>query len=301
MRLSNHRPILLFVILISILAAAVFSLTRDESGSSGADIAAQKPPMIQLSLEDVLNETGFYLGKDTTVIVPAPPQRESTGATATSETTTVPVSFIVVVDPGHQAKADTRTEPIAPWSSEQKMRVTAGATGKNTGVAESELMLEIAFDLEKELEAKGINVFLTRTRNDVNVSNRQRAEVANSLGADLFIRLHANSSTDETQQGALAICQPEVPQLDGVYQESRKAADIILNTYCEQTGIKNLGVVTRDDITGLNWSRSPAVLIELGFLSNASDEAFLVSSRGRQLVVKALASGIETYLRRKNK
>lgn len=290
---------LLFVILAAVLAVSVFSVSS-RNGESSSDATTQAPPMIQLSLEDVLNETSFYLGKETTVLIPAPPPKETTETPAT-ETTQTTKSFIVVVDPGHQAKADTRTEPVAPWSSEEKMRVTAGATGINSGIPESELMLEIAKMLEAELEKRGVNVFLTRTRNDVNVSNRQRAEVANSLGADLFLRLHANSSTDETQRGALAICQPEVPQLDGVYQESRKAAEIILERYCARTGIKNLGVVVRDDITGLNWSRSPAVLIELGFLSNPSDEAFLISPSGKRLIVEALASGVETYLKSSNK
>lgn len=205
--------------------------------------------------------------------------------------------FLVVIDPGHQARADLTTEKMAPWSTETKAKVTGGATGVATGVKEHELMLEIAILLREELNNLGIRAILTRTRNEVNISNRQRAEVANSLGADLFFRIHANSSTDRNASGAIAFYQPNHPSIAQASEKSKKAAQIILDNYCSKTGLKNLGAFSRSDLTGLNWSKSPAVLLELGFLSNESDEYFLVSDSKKQLIAKSLAEGIAAYLK----
>ncbi len=102
----------------------------------------------------------------------------------------------IVIDPGHQAKGDPSKEPIGPGASETKAKVTTGATGIYTKQKESELALKVALLLEKELKQEGYNVIMTRKTNNINISNSQRAKIANNAKADAFIRIHADSYDD---------------------------------------------------------------------------------------------------------
>ena len=102
----------------------------------------------------------------------------------------------IVIDPGHQAKGDSSKEPIGPGASETKAKVTTGATGIYTKQKESELALKVALLLEKELKQEGYNVIMTRKTNNINISNSQRAKIANNAKADAFIRIHADSYDD---------------------------------------------------------------------------------------------------------
>ena len=102
----------------------------------------------------------------------------------------------IVIDPGHQAKGDSSKEPIGPGASETKAKVTTGATGNYTKQKESELTLKVAQALEKQLKQEGYNVIMTRTTNNINISNSERVSIANNAKADAFIRIHADSYDD---------------------------------------------------------------------------------------------------------
>ncbi len=102
----------------------------------------------------------------------------------------------IAIDPGHQAKGDPSKEPIGPGASETKAKVTTGATGIYTKQKESDLALKVALLLEKELKQEGYNVIMTRKTNNINISNSQRAKIANNAKADAFIRIHADSYDD---------------------------------------------------------------------------------------------------------
>ena len=104
----------------------------------------------------------------------------------------------IVIDPGHQAKGDSSKEPIGPGATETKAKVTTGATGISTKQKESELVFEVSLLLEKALKQQGYNVIMTRTTNNVNISNQERATIANNANADAFIRIHADSYDNST-------------------------------------------------------------------------------------------------------
>lgn len=104
----------------------------------------------------------------------------------------------VVIDPGHQAKGDSSKEPVGPGATETKAKVTTGATGNYTKQKESELVLKVSLLLEKELKNEGYNVIMTRTTNNVNISNSERAKIANEVMAEAFIRIHADSYDDSS-------------------------------------------------------------------------------------------------------
>ena len=113
-----------------------------------------------------------------------------------------PNSAVVVIDPGHQRKGDSTKEANGPGSSTMKARVTYGTTGVATGVTEYILNLDVSMKLKAELENRGYTVYMTRTSHDVNMSNKERAEYGNSVGADAVIRIHANSSDNSSVRGA---------------------------------------------------------------------------------------------------
>ena len=102
----------------------------------------------------------------------------------------------IVIDPGHQTRGDSTKEPIGPGATETKAKVTTGATGISTKQKESELALKVALLLEKALKEEGYNVIMTRTTNNVNISNKERAMIANNADADAFLRIHADSYSD---------------------------------------------------------------------------------------------------------
>ena len=141
-------------------------------------------------------------------------------------------SFVIVIDPGHQAKANLEQEPIGPDARETKYKVTGGTTGVVTGKPEYVLTLEAANLLKAHLEKKGFQVILTRTSHDVDISNRERAEIANRHGADLFVRLHADGSESSTTSGfSVLVPGKENPYTAAVYEDSYRAAQIVLTTY----------------------------------------------------------------------
>lgn len=204
----------------------------------------------------------------------------------------------VCLDPGHQSyEIDmSAQEPDGPGSSVMKAKATSGTQGTFTGIPEYALNLDISLLVRDILEKRGYRVIMTRTDNETAVSNMERAVMAGNEGAEIFVRIHANGDSSHQQSGALALCpsgsNPYVASLSG---ESERLSSCILDTYCRATGFRNLGVQYNDSMTGINWSTVPVTILEMGFMTNESDDTQMANAEFRQIMAAGIADGIDAY------
>lgn len=204
---------------------------------------------------------------------------------------------MIVIDAGHQQTANEEKEPIGPAATETKVKATPGNTGVSTGIAEYELTLQIAQKLETELTARGYNVKMIRTSNDVDISNATRAEYANNLNAEAVIKIHANGSTDNTATGVMTVCQTSSnPYNAGIYDKCKDLATDVLSGLLASTGAKSDGIWETDSMSGINWSTVPVTIVEVGYITTASEEALLVTDDYQNKIVKGIADGLDTYV-----
>ena len=201
-------------------------------------------------------------------------------------------SKVVCIDPGHQEHANYDLEPIGPGSSTMKIKVSAGTSGAIAG-PEYAVVLDIGLKLRVLLEDEGTSVVMTRTTNNVDISNSERALMANACNADLFIRLHCNSGSTN---GCFTLHPTNISGwTDDIYDESLKAAQIIQEIYAQDMGIPDLGLTPRSDITGFNWSDVPVILPEMLHMGNAQADALVATDAYRQSMAEALKHGIMEY------
>ena len=205
---------------------------------------------------------------------------------------------IIAIDPGHQGKLNLEQEPIGPGAKETKAKVTAGATGVASGSTEAELVLAIGLKLQEALLQEGYEVVMTRTSQDVDLSNKDRAEIANEAEADVFIRLHLNSISDKSARGALTIA----PSKNNRYLDedtmlaSIALSKIILKDFCKATGIRNRGVTYSNSMSGINWCEVPVCIIEMGFLSNPEEDELFNDDVFQDKCVDGMVKGINDYM-----
>lgn len=203
---------------------------------------------------------------------------------------------VIVIDPGHQAKANNEKEPANPNGDMIKPKVTAGTKGRWSGVSESELVLDISLLLKDELVKRGYDVVLTRETQDVDISNVQRAQIANDLNADAFIRIHADGSLNESVEGVTTICQTkENPYNGDLYYKSFRLSSCLLENVCSETGAKKRHVNETDTMSGINWAKVPVSIIEIGFLTNKKEDLLLQTDEYREKIVTGIANGIDEY------
>ena len=205
---------------------------------------------------------------------------------------------IIVIDAGHQKEGNAEKEPVGPGAEEKQAKVSWGTTGTFTGEMEYELNLQVALLLRDELIERGYSVVMIRETNEVNISNAERAQVANGYIADAFVRIHANGWDDDTKKGAMMVCQTAnnpYPACAAVYPESRLLSDCILDAYCQSTGIKKLYVWETDTKAGTNWSQVPTTILEMGFMTNREDDETMATDEFRKAAAKGIADGLDAY------
>lgn len=209
-----------------------------------------------------------------------------------------PKQHTVVIDAGHQLKGNAEREPIGPDASEMKAKVAGGTSGISTKVPEYQLTLDISLLLKQELTERGYQVIMIREQNDVNISNAERAEIANRSNADIFIRVHANGDNNQSVSGALTIAPSKNNRyVKEIADASRKLSESVITSYCNATGFKNRGVLTSDTMSGINWCKIPVTIIELGFMTNPSEDKAMQNPNTQNRMVSGIADGIDAYFK----
>ena len=167
----------------------------------------------------------------------------------------------------------------------------AGAEGN--GFREQDLVYRIGVLTAEYLRAAGLDVRLSRptAATQLGTSNATslaaRVNDANAWGADYFISLHTNASDSPTPSGSEAL----------VFSQPSAAASLgadILEWLNRLTGLRNRGVVTRSGLYVLRKTRMPAVLLELGFITNPNDARLMHDEP--ELFAEAIYNGLLEYL-----
>ncbi|MGG0657560.1 N-acetylmuramoyl-L-alanine amidase family protein [Rummeliibacillus pycnus] len=205
--------------------------------------------------------------------------------------------IVITIDPGHQQRANIEQEPVAPGSSETKYKATVGSLGVVTKKPEYAITLEFSKMLQKDLKKKGYQVVLTRNSNDVDLSNRDRAKIANKNHSELFIRVHADGAENPNAKG-FSIITPSNnnPYTKGVFKESQKASKTIVQHVGKEFPLYQNGISYRADLSGFNWSKVPVILLELGYITNPQDDQNLSDKKYLEKLTSSIAKGVENYL-----
>ncbi len=163
----------------------------------------------------------------------------------------------------------------------------AGHGGGNPGAVyngrqEKDDVLALTLAVGRILEARGVDVYYTRTT-DVYESPYQKAMEGNEVGADYFVSIHRNSSPYPNQYTGVETL---------VYNRYGRAAQLAanINYQLEQVGFVNQGVNERRGLVVLNATSMPAVLVEVGFINTDADNV-LFDDRFNEIAL-AIADGI---------
>lgn len=317
---TNHKLFLVGLILVVITLGSILFLVGQRSTSEPLELSenshietieiVSKKEMSELCQEQVYeshvtlnnnNEETRVLSEDTQVfdnineeIIES--DLDSDIEDEVKDKAPILADKVICIDPGHQEVANFEQELIAPSSNEYKIKCSGGTQGIITGVPEHDLNLQVALLLRNELENIGATVVLTREEATVNISNIERAKIANNSESHIFIRLHADGSSNSAVNG-ISILVPSNKYIkdDQMLMDSNRAANCILEKLTEVTGAKNNGIVERDDISGFNWSMVPVVLVEMGFMTNRDEDQLLNMTEYQDKIVSGIISGLEDY------
>ena len=156
-----------------------------------------------------------------------------------------------------------------------------------SGLQEADVTLDIGLRLGRILKNRGYEVDYSRTENTT-VSLAQRAQAANSWGADYFISIHCNSNPDPIYKGTSTYCfRLGIP--------AAVLAEYVNTALIEAIGTPDLGVMTAN-FAVLRRTQMPAILVETAFLSNPEEAALLAEPVFRENCAIGIANGIDNYL-----
>ncbi|TCO69857.1 N-acetylmuramoyl-L-alanine amidase [Marinisporobacter balticus] len=176
---------------------------------------------------------------------------------------------LVVIDPGHGGK-----DP--------------GTHGSRLKMNEKDLALDTALRLNKLLEEAGFKTYMTRT-DDTTLDLYGRPEVANGLNADAFVSVHYNWTPNKEVSGVQTLYFENDPR------DNKTFARIVQEEMVKGLNATDRNIVDRPNLVVIRETNMPAVLAEMGFVSNAREEELAATESYRQKSAQALFNGIKRY------
>lgn len=238
--------------------------------------------------------------KRTEIIKQKTTQKNKATTTAKQEPKQQEERIKIAIDAGHQKKQMSAKEAIGPGSDKTKPMVSSGTEGIVTKRTEYQVNLEVSLKLKSILIARGYDVYMIRETNDVSLSNKKRALMANESGSDILLRIHCNSADSQSANGALTM-SPTLsnPYCKQIAKSSQKLSECVVSTLCRRTGAVNRGVTQTDEMTGINWSKIPVTIVEMGFMSNPDEDQKLSDSQYQSMLAEGIADGVDRYYQRR--
>ena len=283
--------ILTIVMVLALVGVGVFFAIRAVNGRSkkNTEMTTTSSPV---SISDT-SETKTEEDTSTTTTN----EETTTTPSATPEPTPFPVGgpdlsgYCVVIDAGHQGTPNLEQEPLSSSMSGSKDKSAEGYTGMVSGINESQINLDAALLLSEYLKSLGCEVYLTRETEEVDISNKERAEFAVSKDPDLYIRLYCNYANDSKTSGMSIL----VPSSGKFASEMTVWGENLGKTIENFTGSSFRGCQASGNYSGLNWADSiPSFMIRMGYLSNSDDEARLQDEEYQLQLCQGVAQFITT-------
>ncbi len=178
--------------------------------------------------------------------------------------------------------------------------VDAGHGGNQSGavyggVMEKSLNLDIAVRLNSKLKDLGIVTYMTRN-NDSSVSLYSRSGLANNKNADLLISVHNNAGLKK-YSGSMSLYYPSSSKSKGKLS-SFEFASIVQRNMCKTLGSKDMGIIARSELAVLRTSQMPAVIAEVGYMSNSTELGKLKTSEYKEKAAEALKNAVVESLKK---
>jgi N-acetylmuramoyl-L-alanine amidase len=237
---------------------------------------------------------------------PAPAAQASTPSTPSpSPAPAEPLAGkIIGIDPGHNG--GNFTDPAAIdkqiWNGREWESCDTTGTETLSGYTEAQFNFNVAGYLRADLRRDGARVVMTRTTNDgVGPCVDRRAQILNQSGANVAIDIHADGGPPSGRGFTVLEPVADGPN-DSVIASSQRLGRDVRQAFLAGTtmpvstyeGVN--GIMSRDDLAGLNLTRVPKVLIECGNMRNAADASLLVSARFQRQVASVLTAAIIRFL-----
>ena len=180
--------------------------------------------------------------------------------------------MIICLDPGHNYGLNGKGRD-------------PGAINAELGLKESVIALEIVKTLANMLIAKDHSIIFTRDNGDSELTLKKRCDIANQTRCDLFISIHLNSSDNTSANG--------IETLRFGSSSNEKLANQVQKALIKWTKARDRGVKVRNDLYVLKYTRMPAILVEVGFISNKEEALRLNDSEYQRKLCNAILEGLE--------